>query len=127
MLVSAIPDGKLPTWDDPFGGTDDEHMFEAGMAMSRDNYKIGFAIGCDIGDYFKGHAYSYNHFLQELRFNRLIRQFTQFHFQRLNRETLADRDESQVHWTRMRLDRVKQRDILITSSAYISFCSSLVI
>ena len=45
MLVSAIPDGKLPTWDDPFGGTDDEHMFEAGMAMSRDNYRSALQSG----------------------------------------------------------------------------------
>ena len=48
------------------------------MAMSRDDDKIGFAIACDIGDYFKGGAHSDNHFFQELRFNRLLSQCIQF-------------------------------------------------
>ena len=56
QLVFAFPDDEYRTRRvpyDPFGGTAHEHMFEAGMAMSCDDDKIGFAIACDVGDYFK--------------------------------------------------------------------------
>ena len=57
---------------DPFGGTAHEYMSEAGMAMSRDDDKIDFAIACHIGDYFKGGTHLDNHLFQVLRFNRLL-------------------------------------------------------
>ena len=51
-----------------------EHMFEAGMAMSRDDDKICFAIARDVGDYFKGCADSDKRFFQELGSDRVFRQ-----------------------------------------------------
>ena len=65
QLVFAFSDDEYRTRRvpyDPFGGTAHEHMFEVGMAMSCDDDKIGFAIACDVGDYFKGRAHSDNHF-----------------------------------------------------------------
>ena len=110
----AFPDDENRTRGvpyDPFGGTAHEHMFEAGMTMSRDDNKIGFAIACDISDHFKGAAYSDNHLFQVLRFNHLFRQFIQFLFQRLDWKTLAHLYVGQVRWIWKRLDRVKQCDL----------------
>jgi hypothetical protein len=112
--VFAFPDDEYRTRGvphDPLGCTAHEDMFEAGMAMSRDDDKIGSAIARDIGDYFKGCAHSDNHFFQELRFNRVFRQCIQFFLQGLDRETLAHRDVSQVYWIGKRLNGVKQRDL----------------
>jgi hypothetical protein len=113
-LVFALPDNQHRTRGvpyDPFGGTAHEYMFEAGMAMSRDDDKIGFTIACHIGDYFKGGTHLDNHLFQVLRFHRLLSQFVQFLFQRLDRETLAHRQVGQVRWIRKRLDRMKQCDL----------------
>ena len=96
---------------DPFGGTAHEDMPEAGMAMSRDDDKIDFAIACHIGDDFKGATHLDNHLFQVLWFNRLRSQFIQFLFQRLDREPLAHRQVGQAHWIRKGLDRMKQRDL----------------
>ena len=99
-LVFAFSDDEYRTRSvpyDPLGGTAHEHVFEAGMAMSRDDDNIGFAIACDVGDYFKGRAHLDNHFFQELRFNRVFRQCIQFFLQGLDRETLAHREVSQIN------------------------------
>ena len=74
-LVFAFSDDEYRTRGvpyDPLGGTAHEHVFEAGMAMSRDDDEIGLTIAGNVGDYFKGRAYADKHFFQELWSDRVF-------------------------------------------------------
>ena len=99
-LVFAFSDDEYRTRGvpyDPLGGTAHEQVFEAGMAMSRDDDEIGLTIAGNVGDYFKGRAYADKHFFQELWFDRVFRQRIQLFFHRPNRKTLAHRNVSQIN------------------------------
>jgi hypothetical protein len=110
-IVFALSDDEHRTRGvsyDPFGGTAQKHMFQAGMAVSRDDDQVGFAIAGEVRDYFKGGAHSNDHFFQELRLDRLFRQCIQFFLEGLDRELFA---HGEYHWIRRRLESMKQRDL----------------
>jgi len=63
-FVSVLSDDEDRTWSvahDPFGRAAHEHMFKAGVAVSRNDDKIGLAIAGDVRDDFECCSYLHDY------------------------------------------------------------------